>query len=98
MGFLEHVLEKYNDALEELMGAQKYATDACHAQSMEEKQKYIEMSRDELKHADQISEMADMVVSGSSDESAKIAWHALRMHITDWSDRIHDKLDRASKK
>ncbi len=98
MGFLEHVLEKYNEALEELMGAQKYATDACHAKTAEERTRYIEMSRDEMKHADNIAHMADMVAAGSNDESTKTAWNALRMHIEDWSDRIREKLDRAAKK
>ena len=98
MGFLEHVLEKYNESLEELMGAQKYATDACHAKTAEERMQYIDMSRDELKHADNIAHMADMVADGSNDESTKTAWNALRMHIEDWSDRIREKLDRAAKK
>lgn len=98
MGFLEHVLEKYNEALEELMGAQRYAMEACHAKTAEERTRYIEMSRDELKHADNIAHMADMVADGSNDESTNIAWKALRMHIEDWSDRIREKLDRAAKK
>lgn len=97
MGFLEHVLEKYEEALEELMSAQNYANAACHAKTMDEKNKYIEMSRDELKHANNISQMAEMVVSGANDESAKVAWNALYMHIKDWSDRISEKLDRANK-
>lgn len=98
MGFLEHILEKYNEALEELMGAQRYATEACHAGSAEERTRYIEMSRDELRHADNIAQMADMVAAGSNDESTKTAWHALRMHTDDWGDRIREKLDRAAKK
>lgn len=98
MGFLEHVLKKYNEALEELMGAQQYAMEACHAKTAEERTRYIEMSRDELKHADNIAHMADMVAAGSNDESTSIAWKALRMHIEDWSDRIREKLDRAAKK
>lgn len=98
MGFLHHMLEKYNEALEELMGAQKYAIDACHAETSEERTRYIEMSRDELKHADSIANMTDMLVSGSNDESTHVAWKALRMHIDDWSDRIREKLDRAAKK
>lgn len=98
MGFLEHVLEKYNESLEELMGAQRYAMEACHAKTAEERTGYIEMSRDELKHADNIAHMADMVADGSNDESTKTAWNALRMHIEDWSDRIREKLDRAAKK
>lgn len=98
MGFLHHILEKYDEALEELMGAQNYATEACHAESMEERTRYIEMSRDEMKHAENIAQMADMVASGSNDESTNIAWKALRMHIEDWSDRIREKLDRAAKK
>lgn len=98
MGFLEHVLEKYNEALEELMVAQRYAMEACHAKTAEERTRYIEMSRDELKHADNIAHMADMFAAGSNDESTKTAWNALRMHIEDWSDRIREKLDRAAKK
>lgn len=97
MGFLERVLEKYKEALEELMGAQNYANAACHAKTMDDRNKYIEMSRDELKHADNISKMADMMVGGANDESASIAWHALHMHIKDWSDRISEKLDRTIK-
>lgn len=98
MGFLEHILDKYNDALDELMGAQRYAMEACHAENTDERNRYIEMSRDEIKHADNIAKMADMVAAGSNDESTKTAWHALRVHIEDWSDRIHEKLDRAAKK
>lgn len=98
MGFLHYILEKYNEALEELMGAQNYATEACHAESMEERTRYIEMSRDELKHAENIAQMADMVASGSNDESTMVAWKALRMHVDDWSDRIREKLDRAARK
>lgn len=98
MGFLEYILEKYNEALEELMGAQLYATEACHAKTADERNRYIEMSRDELKHAANIAQMADMVAAGSNDESTHIAWKALRMHIEDWSDRIREKLDRAAKK
>lgn len=98
MGFLEHILDKYNEALDELMGAQRYAMEACHATSSEERVKYIEMSRDEIKHAMNIANMADMVAAGSNDESAKTAWTALRMHIDDWSERINERLSRAMKK
>lgn len=98
MGFLEHILEKYNDALEELMGAQRYAMKACHAESVEERNRYIEMSRDELKHADSISKMTDMVAAGANDAATTTVWHALRMHIEDWADRIEEKLERAAKK
>lgn len=69
-----------------------------HAKTADERNRYIEMSRDELKHAANIAQMADMVAAGSNDESTHIAWKALRMHIEDWSDRIREKLDRAAKK
>ena len=90
---LNHIMEHYSEALDELMGAQEYAEKACHAESQESKNMYIRMSRQELEHADGLKTMA--VRSVGDDRTLHTIWHHLQGHLDSWKDGIMEKLKRA---
>ena len=90
---LDHIMEFYSEALDELMGAQEYAKKACHETNVESRNMYIRMSRQELEHADGLKTMATRVAG--DDRTLHTVWHHLQGHLDSWKDGIVEKLKRA---
>lgn len=85
---LQHVLDMYDEMLEELMGAQKYVKESYKASSDDEKSMYQNMAKQEAMHAEFLMKSVDKKVSESSDENVKVAWTSLRSHVCEWKEKI----------
>lgn len=90
---LNHIMEHYSEALEELMGAQGYANKACHAETADARAKYIHMSRQELEHAENLKSMAHMIAKDNS--VLMTVWGKLQDHLDDWKEGIMEKIKKA---
>lgn len=94
MNTVEHMMKLYEEGLDELMGAQKYAKMAMHASVSEEKNTYRNMARQELDHAKMIIQMGDRDFMGTNAmDSLNMVWKSLREHLLDWHSDIVKKLD-----
>ena len=93
MNIIEHMMKLYNEGLEELMGAQKYAKHADKAGATEEGTMYKTMARQELEHAHMLIKGGDKLFSGvDSSDSLKMVWNSLREHLMDWHRDIERKI------
>lgn len=90
---LQHVMHKYDEMLDELMGAQNYTKESKRAESEEDRTMYASMARQEVNHADFLMKSLDRKISEHDEENSKIAWHALRMHVCEWKSRILKELE-----
>lgn len=93
MNHIEHMMKLYEEGLEELMGAQKYAKCASRSESSDDKAMYRNMAKQELDHAHNFIKSGDrMFASSDSADSLKMVWEGLRRHLLDWHDDILRKL------
>jgi len=93
MNQIEHMMKLYEDALEELMGAQKYAKCAHKTEDTDDKTMYRGMAKQELEHAHNFIRSGDRLFnSADSMDSMKMVWTSLRQHLLDWHADITHKL------
>jgi hypothetical protein len=59
MTTIDHMMKLYEEGLDELMGAQKYAKMSHKTENSDEKATYKNMARQELDHAKMIIQMGD---------------------------------------
>ena len=89
MNAIEHMVKLYQEGVEELMGAQKYAKDSRHAENSEEKAMYKNMSRQELEHAQMLIRDGDKNFMGEhAQDSVVMVWQSLRDHLLEWHNSI----------
>ena len=94
MTTIDHMMKLYEEGLDELMGAQKYAKMSRKADNNDEKTTYKNMARQELDHAKMIILMGDRDFMGTNTmDSINMVWKSLREHLLDWHDDISKKLD-----
>jgi hypothetical protein len=95
MEILEHMMKHYNEALEELMDAQKYAKCAARATDAENKNMYRSLAKQELEHEAMIVKAGDrLFATADTADSLHMVWHHLKQHLTDWrSDIEHHMVD-----
>lgn len=93
MEHLEMIMEHYGDALEELMGAQKYAKTAEHCKDKDRKRRYVVMSEQELEHEKNIEADADAVVNEARHEMLTAVWTHLKKHLHSWRKDIETELE-----
>lgn len=85
MNHIEHMMKLYEEGIDELMGAKKYAKQAYKSTNSDEKTMYKNMARQELDHAQMLIRDGDrMYMNDSVDESIKMVWHPLRNHLLEW--------------
>lgn len=89
---LERIMEHYNEALEELMDAQKYARCADKAKDGDEKSMYIALAKQEIEHEDRLVKTADRIVESAHDEMLHTVWKHLKKHVTEWRHSILAKM------
>jgi hypothetical protein len=89
---LEHIMEHYNEALDELMDAQKYARCADKAIDTDEKAMYIALAKQELEHEERIVKSADKIASNAHDDMLHLVWKHLKKHVTEWRHSILAKM------
>ena len=96
MEHLDHlamIMEHYDDALEELMGAQKYAKIAAHCKDKDRKHRYHTMALQELEHEKNIEADAESVVSDARPELLTAVWTHLKKHLHSWRKDIETELE-----
>lgn len=90
---IEHMMDLYDEALEELMGAQEYAKKAEHAEDAESKAMYKNMARQELEHETALAKAAARMLAGEpSDNPLHAVWKHLNSHLNDWRGDIERRL------
>lgn len=90
---LNHMMEFYSEALDELMGAQEYAKRAHHESKPDVRAVYIRMSRQELEHAEGLKNLGEQMAK--TDPMLAIVWHKLCEHLSDWHKSITEMLKTA---
>lgn len=88
---LEKLMGVYDDALEELMGAQKYINSADKAETSADKAMYHSMAKQELGHAHELCAVGDRIAA--EDAMLNIVWHHLKKHLSDWRADIERKMN-----
>ena len=82
---MEHLMELYEEGLEELMDAQKYVHKAMKSTNDDERIMYKNLARQELEHAQMLIKDGDkMAEKDGVHEMVKTAWKHLRGHLLDW--------------
>lgn len=94
MTTIDHMMKLYDEGIDELMGAQKYAKMSHKTENSDEKATYKNMARQELDHAKMIIQMGDRDFMGTNTmDSLNMVWKSLREHLLDWHGDIMKKLD-----
>lgn len=94
MTTIDHIMKLYEEGLEELMGAQKYAKMSHRSENSDEKATYKNMARQELDHAKMIIQMGDRDFTGHDvADSLVMVWKPLREHLLEWHGDIMKKLE-----
>ena len=86
------IMEHYDEALEEMMDAQKYMKLAKHTENAEDKNMYRTLAKQELEHEAMIEKSAERLISGG-DEMLHKVWNHLKKHLHDWKRDIEHKLE-----
>jgi hypothetical protein len=96
MEHIKHIIDAYEDAQEELMGAQGYANKAYHAQDNESKAMYISMARQELEHENKLLESGDRVIKSMDADAHRelmdFVWMHLKKNLHKWRQSIEIKI------
>lgn len=90
---MEHIMELYEEAIEELMDAQKYHHKAIKASNEDEKIMYKNLARQELEHAHAIVKDGDRCMEKDhATDSEKMVWKHLKGHVMNWHADLHNKV------
>ena len=92
MNILEHMMHLYDEALEELMDAEKYAKCAEKSESAEDKSMYRSLGKQELDHELMLERAADKLFPGNSTDPMHTVWHHLKKHLHGWRAKIEMRM------
>lgn len=93
---IAQVMALYDEALEELMGAQKYARCMAKAGSEKDRAMYKELAHEEVKHALTLSKAGGSALNEvEHDHSIHEVWTHLKRHIHEWADDIERQTERS---
>ena len=96
MDHINHLVGIYEDAQEELMGAQGYANKAYHAQGNDIKVMYMTMARQELEHESKLLDEGDRIVkqmeADAHREMVEFIWTHLKKNLHRWRHSIEARL------
>lgn len=92
MNILEHMMGLYNEALEELMDAEKYAKCMEKSESAEDKAMYRNLARQELEHESMLEKSADRLFPANGTDSLHMVWHHLKKHLHGWRANIETRM------
>lgn len=90
---VEHIMELYEEALEELMDAQKYVRLMEDAGSDEAKSTYRTLAKQELDHAHMIVQLGDRYHAKAVTGESGAVWHHLKKHLTRWHSNIEREIN-----
>ena len=92
---IERIMEIYNEALEELMGAQKYVKCAHNAATEKDRHMYADMAHEELKHATMLSKSGDNhIAEAEHGHGLHHVWKHLKGHLTDWAEDLTRQIEK----
>ena len=95
MNVLEHMMHLYDEALEELMDAEKYAKCAEKSESAEDKSMYRSLGKQELDHELMLERAADKLFPGNSTDPMHTVRHHLKKHLHGWRSKIEMRMNEA---
>lgn len=93
MNILEEMMDVYNEAIEELMGAEKYAK--CHEKSdtAENKAMYKSLAKQELEHESMLEKSVDRLFAGAgTGDQLHQVWTHLKKHLHGWRTKIEMRM------
>lgn len=90
---IEKMMAHYDEALSEMMDAQKYVKLAMHAENPDDKSMYKTLAKQELEHEAMIEKSGDRLLTGDGTEVLHKVWHHLKRHLHDWKRDIEHKLE-----
>ena len=89
---IELMMQHYEEALEELMDAQKYARLAEHTDNADDKAMYRNLAKQELEHESMICKSGDRHFADTHEGNLKDVWMHLKKHLHRWRSDIEHKL------
>ena len=90
---VDQMMEHYEEALEELMGAQKYAKLSDRSHRPEEKRMYGSMAKQEMEHATMMCSDGDRLLAEiPGDHHLHYVWEKLKKHLHEWKSDIERKI------
>lgn len=92
MNVLERMMHLYDEALEELMDAEKYAKCVEKSESAEDKSMYRTLGKQELDHELMLERAADKLFPGNSTDPMHTIWHHLKKHLHGWRAKIEMRM------
>lgn len=93
MNVLEHMMHLYDEALEELMGAEKYTKCMEKSESAEDKSMYRGLAKQELEHESMLEKSADRLFTAGSSDPMHTVWHHLKKHLHGWRAKIEMRMN-----
>lgn len=87
-------MKLYEEGLEELMDAQKYAKCYARAEHADDKTMYRTLAKQELEHEAMIVRAGDRLFSGEhASDSLHMVWHHLKKHLSEWRSSLEMRLE-----
>jgi hypothetical protein len=97
MDHIKRVMDAYEEAQEELMGAQEYAKKMHYATDGENKSMYMMMARQELEHENKLLESGDREIRSMDADSHRelmdYIWGEMKKQLHHWRHSIEVKLE-----
>lgn len=90
MDKIDRMMDLYQEAVDEIMGAEDYLKKARHAESREDKNTYLVMADQELGHAGHLENMAERDMG--EDSTLKAVWEKLKDNLNDWKEAVKKKI------
>ena len=92
MNILEHMMGLYNEALEELMDAEKYTKCMEKSETPEDKTMYRTLAKQELEHEAALEKSADRLFPSTGTDSLHMVWQHLKKHLRSWRGKIEMRM------
>ena len=97
MNVLEHMMHLYDEALDELMGAEKYTKCMEKSESAEDKSMYRGLAKQELEHEMMICKSVANIINERSEPMLRDVWNHLRKHLMNWRGDLEHRIMESEK-
>ena len=93
MEVLEHMMSRYDKALEELMDSENYTKCMEKSESAEDKSMYRGLAKQELEHEAVLEKSVDRLFPAGSTDPMHMVWHHLKKHLHGWRSKIEMRMN-----
>ena len=93
MEVLEHMMSRYDKALEELMDSENYTKCMEKAESADDKSMYRGLAKQELEHESVLEKSVDRLFPAGSTDPMHMVWHHLKKHLHGWRSKIEMRMN-----